>query len=341
MATELANVTAKKPYFVSPSWKLGLHDLGADPASVLRRARLPADLFARTRAALSAEEFFRLWVGLEQEVGDPMLPVRLGESLTVEAFDPLIFAALCSDDLNTAMPRISTYKRTCGDLAVGIDQTAEATSVTIKWFDATPPPPDSLVWSKLVYFTQIPRMATRHKIVPLSVRCPTLPAELDGYTEYFGVTMTRGDAIELRFSAADATRPFLTANDEMWQFFEEKLKRRLVDLNESSTTTERVESALLELLPSGAASLDAVAKKLGVSARTLKRRLKEEVNSYQRILDETRERLAKHYLKSTALSGAEISFLLGFKDPNSFFRAFNSWTGTTPERARRELSRVH
>ena len=38
------------------------------------------------------------------------------------------------------------------------------------------------------------------------------------------------------------------------------------------------------------------------------------------------------------MSGAEISFLLGFKDPNSFFRAFNAWTGTTPERARRELS---
>ena len=44
--------------------------------------------------------------------------------------------------------------------------------------------------------------------------------------------------------------------------------------------------------------------------------------------------LANHYLKTSTMSGSEISFLLGFEDPNSFFRAFHTWTGRTPELVR-------
>jgi AraC-like DNA-binding protein len=58
------------------------------------------------------------------------------------------------------------------------------------------------------------------------------------------------------------------------------------------------------------------------------------------VLNRTREELARHYLGSSALTGAEISFLLGFEDPNSFFRAFHSWTGETPERVRTTLQKT-
>ena len=44
-----------------------------------------------------------------------------------------------------------------------------------------------------------------------------------------------------------------------------------------------------------------------------------------------------HYLKTSTMSGAEISFLLGYEDPNSFFRAFHAWTGNTPETVRATL----
>lgn len=74
-----------------------------------------------------------------------------------------------------------------------------------------------------------------------------------------------------------------------------------------------------------------------MSTRTLQRRLQVEGQSFQGLLNQTREKLASHYLTHSALSGAEISFFLGFEDPNSFFRVFHQWTGATPEatRARR------
>jgi len=58
--------------------------------------------------------------------------------------------------------------------------------------------------------------------------------------------------------------------------------------------------------------------------------------SYQGLVAAVREELARHYLTRTELSNAEISFLLGFEDPNSFFRAFRDWTGATPEATRRD-----
>ena len=77
-----------------------------------------------------------------------------------------------------------------------------------------------------------------------------------------------------------------------------------------------------------------MSKTLGVSPRTLQRRLGAEDVKYQDILNQTREQLARHYLTSSSLSGGEISFLLGYDNPNSFFRAFQQWTGTTPETVR-------
>lgn len=180
------------------------------------------------------------------------------------------------------------------------------------------------------------RLGTRNPVRPRAVWCryPLEPAA--EYTAYFGVAIAHGPETALEFAAADATAPFLTAQAGMWRFFEPELRRRLGELDTTASSADRVRSALLELLPSGQAAVPAVASKLGLSARTLQRRMRDEATSFQRVLDLTREELARHYL-SSELPSAEISFLLGFEDPNSFARAFHEWTGTTPERLRTQL----
>ena len=123
----------------------------------------------------------------------------------------------------------------------------------------------------------------------------------------------------------------------MWRFFEPELRKRLADIEAEASYASRVRSSLFELLPGGLSSIDDVAKNLAVSKRTLQRYLNDEKTSFQKELNKTRERLARHYLANSTYSGAEISFLLGFEDPNSFVRAFRSWTGDTPEKVRAEI----
>ena len=316
-------------------WQILLKDLGIHPANVLRRAGLPGDLLGRDTATLGTRDYFRLWKALDEEAGDPELPIRIGEALSFEHFDSAIFAALCSPDLNTALERLSDHKRLIGPMALHVDAGTRATSLTLEYLDKTVDPPGVLVASELVFFVQLARYATRERIVPVRITAPRVLEPAKAFARFFGRPVDRGNP-SLRFSARDANRPFLTENRKMWEFFAPELRRRLSDLDESATTVDRVRGALVELLPSANSSLPAVATRLAMSARTLQRRLLSEGVSFQEVLDATRADLGRHYLGETNMSGAEISYLLGFEDPNSFYRAFQKWTGGTPERFRME-----
>lgn len=97
----------------------------------------------------------------------------------------------------------------------------------------------------------------------------------------------------------------------------------------------RVRSTLIEALPIGAVAIDDVAGRLGVSKRTLQRKLSEEGTSYQKQLNHVRELLAKRYLTTTSMRSNEIAFMLGCLELNSFLRAFNTWTGLSPSEYRK------
>lgn len=321
-------------FALASGWRLVLKDLGIQPSDVLRRAGLPDDLLTRDTVSLSTAQYFDFWRGLEDEAADPRLPIRLCEGISAEAFDAPIFAALCSPDLNTAGRRLSRFKKLIGPMALHVDESATETALEIEYLDKTLTPPAVLVATELVFFVQLARLATREEIRPIAVAAPEPPRPAAAYTEYFGRPVESGTRNTVIFSARDAARPFLTANSKMWEFFEPELRKRLSELDDTATMSDRVRGALLELLPSGSASLQAVSRKLAVSTRTLQRRLSAEGRTFQLVLDATREELARHYLGSSTMSGAEISFLLGYEDPNSFFRAFHAWTGVTPEQAR-------
>lgn len=113
----------------------------------------------------------------------------------------------------------------------------------------------------------------------------------------------------------------------MWNYFEPELRRRLTQLTSKDSYSTRVRCILMELLPSGECSIEEVAKMLYISKRTLQRKLREENTSFQKQLNYTRELLAKSYIRNKSLSTDDIAFLLGYKDMNSFQRAFNCWTG--------------
>ncbi|PIM66647.1 AraC family transcriptional regulator [Streptomyces sp. JV178] len=328
-----APVVSTGRFTLDPSIKALLKDLGVSSTRVLRRAQLPADLFGRGPVDLPLEEYFRLWEALDAESGDPDLAVAIGRSISVEMFNPPIFAALCSPDLRTAAERIALYKPLIGPLHLRLDNGDEGLTISFRWPPDTPPPPQ-LAAAEMVFWVALARIATRHDVRPVRAVDPWLPAEHAGLDDYLGVEVHKGQTHAITFAPADANRPFLTENEQLWRFFAPELRRRLSDLQATASVAERVRAALHETLPAGGSSMTAVTRHLAVSNRTLQRQLQLEGTSFQEILATTRENLARHYLGNSTMRIAEIAYLLGYDDTNSFYRAFRTWTGTTPDALR-------
>lgn len=318
-----------------------MQDAGISASPVLRRAQLPGDLFARQNVRLDSANFFKLWTAIDDEAAsiDAELPaaLQIAKVMSSDWFDPELFAALCSANLAGALERIAKYVKLIAPMMIGLERSHTHTTVSIDFMDHTLPPPEVFLSFKLVFFVQLARLATRHHVLPLRVSLPSAPDESRhalAYQHYFGTALTQAPLATLVFSNEDMDRPFLTENHKMWLFFEPSLRQRLADLDQAASMVERVRSALLEAIPAGEVSMQSISRKLAVSVRTLQRRLQDEGTSFQQTLDALRQSLAQHYLHNTEMSSAEISFLLGFEDSNSFARAFQSWTGKTPQSVR-------
>lgn len=193
--------------------------------------------------------------------------------------------------------------------------------------------PPFLVECEFVFLVSIIRSATKQHIRPRSIMMRQPPKD-DGFDTFMGRTPAAGPRNTITFDAADMDKPFISHNEAMWSYFEPELKRRLSELEVDDTMAARVRSALVEMLPAGEGSADDVAKRLGVSRRTMQRRLGEEGTSFQKQLNHTRELLAKHYLSTTVMTTDQIAYMLGYLELNSFLRAFTAWTGESPTRWR-------
>lgn len=329
-------------FSLSPATGAMLADLGIPPGPALRAAGLPEDLFHHGPVLLTPEQFYRCWTELEA-IGGPDVGPRLAARMTTETFQPPVFAALCSPDLRRAAQRIAVHKRLLGPQRLLIDgeghpdrsgagQGGGELHLTMQW-PAVPETPSGLVAYELAFWVALARLGTRATLTPVRVGMPEPPVH-PSWREYLGVDIVEAPSRHVLFCAADARRPFLTANAEMWQVLEPDLRRRLADLEQAESTTERVRAALVELLPAGEATATGVARRLALSSRTLQRRLAGERTTFQTVLDSTRHALARSYLNRPDVSIAEIAFLLGYDDPGSFHRAFRGWSGTTPHQAR-------
>lgn len=317
-------------FSVQSGWKVLMADIGINASDVLTLAALPGDLFSQGNATLSSKEFFAFWECMNQVAGDLELALEIGKTISVEVFDPAIFASLCSANLNTALQRIAQFKPLIGPIILDVDISDTHTVVGINCSDYNNSFPSTMGAIEVVFFTALARLGTRQHIKPIQVCLENLPRNLSRYEDYFGVPLQRGKQNQITFSNEDAIRPFLTQNNAMWQYFEAGLKLKLSDLQMSASTEQRVTSALLEILPAGRSTMDEAAACLAMNKRTLQRKLSVEGTNYQDVLRNIRTELAQHYLSKSQLSSGEISFLLGFQDCNSFIRAYNDWTGTSP-----------
>lgn len=136
-------------------------------------------------------------------------------------------------------------------------------------------------------------------------------------------------ASEISFDAKWLAQPIALGHPIPATLIRETCDRLLADLQPAAGTASQV-CALLLAQPGQFPDIELLAQGLGMSSRTLRRKLLMEGTSYQQLLDGVRHRLATDYLSTTKLNTEDVAASLGFSDAANFRQAFKRWTGRRP-----------
>lgn len=133
----------------------------------------------------------------------------------------------------------------------------------------------------------------------------------------------------IELSLDDADRILPSGNKDMAEFNDQAMNKYLL-AKDSDPLVSRVTKIIVEHLPSGDATIEKAASELYMSKRKLQRLLHDEGTSFIALLNETREDIAKQYVRDKDMNLTEIAFLLGFSEQSTFSRSFKRWTGKSP-----------
>lgn len=157
------------------------------------------------------------------------------------------------------------------------------------------------------------------------------PKSITGHEAYFGCPVHFGsDKDALLVSHETLQTPNKLGDAGISKFFETHLESELSQFEDDTSLDRQVRMQVSQSLSEGIPALSDIASRLGMSGRTLQRRLAERGDSYQTLVDEARRQLAKRLLQQTDYSIVDVAFLTGFSEQSAFTRAFKRWAGQTP-----------
>jgi AraC-like DNA-binding protein len=308
--------------------------------ALLRRAGLPAGLFQQEKVYLTTAQVFALWRSVGEMSSDPAIGLKLGATPRFEPQHPAAIAVICSRSFGDALQRMARYKKLTCPEEIRIHKKAQETSVEFVWLEAREAPCDVMVDLVMSWISGVGRRGTDGQIKPLRLEL-TRPAKHRELLEsHFNCSVRfKAQRNALVFRSSDLDLPFVTYNEELLAMIGPQLESELKSRNGSVNVGDQVKDTLRRLLAGKRPALQDVAQELGMSARTLQRRLTDAGITFQLLVEETRRELARHYLKQSTVELSEAAFLLGFEDVNSFFRAFHVWEGTSPGEWRARVPR--
>lgn len=309
-----------------------LEEHGIDPEQFRKTLGIRREALCDVQARLPSH---LVDVGFElatAQIGDEAFALRAAECWHPSNLGTMGYAWLSSRTLHTGLKRIERFSRILGS-RISYRCSEEEDGVRLGFDHGRG---DAAVGPLLTDFSlsiliAMCRLNAGRRMSPVSVdlRRPE-PANPQPWQAFFGCPIAFGQPVDGFLLAGEvANAPLPSANIPLANTFDAILTEQLAALFDDDIVS-RCKAHVLQHLTSGMPSAEEVAHALGLSQRSLQRRLAALGLSFQGVVDETRHELARRYLDDPAKSVTEITFLLGFSEQSAFTRAFRRWSGMPP-----------
>jgi AraC-like DNA-binding protein len=315
---------------------------GVDVGPALAQAGLATEEIDDKNATIGVANQIRFVELMADALGDANLGFHLAFDHDVREIGLLYYVAASADTLGSALRRAERYVKIQNE-GVRI-KVSKGKSVRVRFEYSGVARHTDVQQIEFIIgsIIRIARQLTGRSLHPTHIRMMhRLAGDRARLERLLDATIEDGAGVdEIEFPAASWNLPIESADPHLHrlcvQSCEEALARRET---QSSPLKVKVENAIAALLPHGQARHDIVAAKLGMSPRTLARRLSSEGSSFAGILADMRSALARRYLGDRTLPISQIAWLLGYTEIGTFTRAFQRWTGMPPSAARAQLPR--
>ena len=313
-----------------------LKSIGMSIENILEKAGIPNILW-KEEIQFSTEEYYLFLKEIDEVITDEQI-LAISNIDNLNVFIPSFFTALSSKNGLEGIKRLAKYKKLIGPVFLEIKEFEEIVQVQYFFEQREKELPRFAVLNEQLLLMNLLNKGIGKGIMPISV---TSPFEYGKFlSKEMNITVNKGVQNEIIFSMKDLKKPFLTANNIMVEYLEPQLKQKLAEKESESLETfaDRVQKKLFQLIPGGQFSLENVAEEFGISTRTVQRNLAVENIKFNQIVKNVQKIMTLNYLESKELSIDEISYLVGYTETSSFYRAFKGWTGKTVSQYQKEKS---
>ncbi len=316
-----------------------LVDLDVAPAQVLKHAHLPLDIALDASSVITTTQLFAIWNAIESVSGDPAFSLRMVSETSTSRHKMAFLAASYASNYRDGLARVLRFKRLCSPDQICLNESYGELEITIAWPAGVAQEPPLSVDANFALLLELGRRGTGQHISPMALELRRSRPGTDKHAEYFGCPVCYGAERDMMILNTDHLElPFHDHNRELLDYLSPVLATAMQSIEEEASLADRIKSHLKRVMSQGMPDLSGMARELGLSERTLQRRMTAEGTTFRVLLTEARQEMSYQFLSDPAIEMKEIAYLLGYEDANSFYRAFREWKGMTPNdwRARQE-----
>ena len=320
-----------------------LRERGIRLAPLLSKAGLSAQQIDNSSVRVEARSQIRILDLAADALQDDLLGFHLAADYDLREVGLLYYVLASADVMNDALQKTARYGRIANEGVSLKLRDSKEFAITFEYTGVERRSDCHHIEFWLVSIVRLCRQLTNRRLLPSRIRVvhhrKKTPAE---FRSLFGCDIEFGAAAdELVFPGAVAHMPIVSADGYLNRLLIKYCEEALAHRTPTRTSLRAsVENAMAPLLPHGKANAVEIARRIGMSRRTLARRLSLEALSFSEIAEEMKIDLAKHYLKGGDLPISQIAWLLGYSEVSAFTHAFKRWTGMTPRQSRAKGHRV-